>query len=76
MEFHKSETAKPIELICCVNDHWMDRYKTYVFFYDQKNKMAATGGYSLTLNPMGNFIKFFFSETTKPIELMCFINNN
>ena len=71
MKFNKSKTNQPIELICCMNDDWMDLYKTYVFFFaDWKNKMAATAGYSLTLKPMGNFIKFFLYETTQPIELM------
>ena len=52
-----------------MNDNWMDLYKSYVFFADRKNKMAATAGQSLTLDPMGINTKFFLSETAKPIEL-------
>jgi hypothetical protein len=43
-------------------------YKLYVFCSDMKFKMAATAGLSLTLDPMGNVSKRFFSETTRKIE--------
>ena len=56
-KFFLSETTKPIELNFCMNDYWMDVYKSYVLFVDRENKMAATAELSLTLDPMGNSFK-------------------
>jgi hypothetical protein len=44
-------------------------YKLYVFCSDMKFKMAATAGFSLTLDPMGKMVpKRFFSEITWTVE--------
>ena len=51
-----------------MNVHWMVLYKLYVFCSDMKFKMAATARLSLTLDPMGNVSKRFFSETTRTVE--------
>jgi hypothetical protein len=40
----------------------------YVFYVDQKSKMAATAGHRLTLDPMGKYSNAFFSETTNMIK--------
>jgi hypothetical protein len=40
-----------------MNVHWMVLYKLEVFFPDMKFKMAATAGFSLTLDPMGKHKK-------------------
>jgi hypothetical protein len=48
------ETTNIIKAKLYMNVHWMVLYKLYVFCSDMKFKMAATGGISLTLDPMGN----------------------
>jgi hypothetical protein len=40
-----------------MNVHWMVLYKLQVFFPDKKFKMAATAGFSLTLDPMGKMFQ-------------------
>jgi hypothetical protein len=40
-----------------MNVHWMVFYKFEVFCSDMKFKMAATAGFSLTLDPMGNMFQ-------------------
>jgi hypothetical protein len=37
--------------------HWMVLYKLCVFCSDMKFKMAATAGFSLTLDPMGKMFQ-------------------
>ena len=52
-----------------MNGHWMDLYKSYVFFWTyRKFKMAAISGHSLTWDLMGKCFKNFFSETSKPFQ--------
>jgi hypothetical protein len=46
-----SETTNIIKAKLCKNVHWMIFYKFYVFCSDMKFKMAATAGFSLTLDP-------------------------
>jgi hypothetical protein len=45
-----SETTRTVETKLPKNDHWKVLYKLYVFYADQKSKMAATAGHRLTLN--------------------------
>jgi hypothetical protein len=47
---------------------WKVLYKLFVFYADQKSKMAATAGHRLTLDPMGKCSNAFFSETTNMIK--------
>ena len=47
-----SETTNMIKAKLCMNVHWMVLYKFQVFCSDMKFKMAATTGFSLTLDPM------------------------
>jgi hypothetical protein len=42
--------------------------KIYVFYADQKSKMAATATHRLTLDLMGKCSNAFFSETTNIIK--------
>jgi hypothetical protein len=56
------------------NDHWKVLYKVYVFYVDQKSKMAATAIHRLTLVPMGKCSNAFFSETTNMIKAKLYMN--
>jgi hypothetical protein len=56
------------------NDHWKVLYKLYVFYADQKSKMAATAGHRLTLDPMGKCSNAFFSEITNMIKAKLYVN--
>ena len=47
-----SETSKPIQSKHCLNDHWMDFYKSYVFCADRKFKMADIKLIVLTWDPI------------------------
>ena len=58
-----SETSKPVQSKHCMNVHWMDLYKSYVFFW--KFKMAAISGHSFNMGPYGKMFKKF--ETSGPI---------
>ena len=60
-----SETTNMIKAKLYMNDHWMVIYKLYVFCSDMKFKMAATGGLSLTLDPMGKI--FQNASSLKPL---------
>jgi hypothetical protein len=72
-----SETTNMIKAKLYKNVHWMVFYKFYVFCSDMKFKMAATAGFSLTLDPMGKmFHKRFFSETTGTIETKLPMNDH
>ena len=51
-------------------------YKLYVFCSGMKFKMTAMAGLSLTLDPMGNVSKRFFSETTLTIETKLPMNDH
>jgi hypothetical protein len=55
-----------------MNDHWNVLYQVYVFYADQKSKMATTAGHRLTLDPMGKCSNAFFSETTNMIKAKLF----
>jgi hypothetical protein len=59
-----SEITRTVETKLPRNDHWKVLYKIYVFYADQKSKMAATATHRLTLDPMGKCSNAFFSETT------------
>jgi hypothetical protein len=59
-----SETTLTIETKLPRNDYWKVLYKIFVFYADQKSKMAATAGHRLTLDSMGKCSNAFFSETT------------
>ena len=48
---YSSETGKPIQSKHCMNDHWMDLYKSYVFCADQKFKIAAISEHSFNIGP-------------------------
>ena len=52
-----SETTHMIKVKLYMNVHWMVLYKLEVFFPDMKFKMAATAGFSLTLDPMGKMFQ-------------------
>ena len=60
-----SETTIMIKAKLYMNVHWMVLYKLYVFCFDMKFKMAATGGLSLTLDPMGKM--FQNASSLKPL---------
>jgi hypothetical protein len=47
-----SETTNMIKAKLYMNVHWMVLYNLKVFYSDMKFKIAATAGFSLTLNPM------------------------
>jgi hypothetical protein len=53
-----------------MNVHWMVLYKLEVFFPDMKFKMAATAGFSLTLDPMG---KMFQNASSLKPPLIIFV---
>jgi hypothetical protein len=57
-----------------MNNHWKVLYKIYVFYADQKSKMAATVGNRLTLDPMGKCSNALFSETTNMIKAKLYMN--
>ena len=63
-----SETTNMIKAKLYMNVHWKVLYNLKVFCSDMKFKMAATAGLSLTLDPMRNVSKCFFSQTTWTIE--------
>ena len=42
-----------MKLICCINDHWMGLYKSYIFCAGLKFKMAAINGYRFNIGPFG-----------------------
>ena len=63
-----SETTNIIKAKLYMNVHWKVLYNLKVFCSDMKFKMAATAGLSLTLDPMRNVSKCFFSQTTWTIE--------
>jgi hypothetical protein len=69
-----SETNELTEPKLYVNDHQKVLYKFYVFYADQKSKMAATAGHRLTLDPMGKCSNAFFSETTNMIKAKLYMN--
>ena len=48
-------------------------YQICKFGTDWKFKMATIDGQSLTWKPMGICTKLFFSESTKPVDLICSI---
>jgi hypothetical protein len=52
-----SETTNMIKAKLYMNVHWMVLYKPYVFCSDMKFKMAATAGFSLTLDHMGKMFQ-------------------
>ena len=52
-----TETTNIIKANLCMNVHWMVLYKLYVFCSDMKFKMAATAGFSLTLDLMGEMFQ-------------------
>jgi hypothetical protein len=60
-----SETTNIINAKLYKNVHWMVLYKLYVFCSDMKFKMAATAGFSLTLDPMGKM--FQNASSVKPL---------
>ena len=60
-----SETTNMIKAKLYMNVHWMVLYKLYVFCSNMKFKMAATGGLSLTLDPMGKM--FQNASSLKPL---------
>ena len=60
-----SETTNMIKAKLYMNVHWMVLYKLYVFCSDNKFKMAATAGLSLTLDPMGKM--FQNASSLKPL---------
>ena len=60
-----SETTNMIKVKLYMNVHWMVLYKLQVFFPDMKFKMAATAGFSLTLDPMGKM--FQNASSLKPL---------
>ena len=60
-----SETTNFIKTKLYMNVHWMVLYKPYVFCSDVKFKMAATAGFSLSLDPMG--IMFQNTSSLKPL---------
>ena len=60
-----SETTNMIKAKLYMNVHWMVLYKFYVFCSDMKFKMAATAGFSLTLDPMGKM--FQDASSLKPL---------
>jgi hypothetical protein len=60
-----SETTNMIKAKLYMNVYWMVLYKFYVFCSDMKFKMAATGGLSLTLDPMGKM--FQNASSLKPL---------
>jgi hypothetical protein len=57
-----------------MNNHWKVLYTIYVFYGDQKSKMAATVGNRLTLDPMGKCSNALFSETTNMIKAKLYMN--
>jgi hypothetical protein len=69
-----SETTRTVETKLPRNDHWKVLYKFYVFYADQKSKMAATAIHRLTLDPMGKCSNAFFSETTNIIKAKLYMN--
>ena len=48
--------------------------QNFVFYADQKSKMATTAGHRLTLDPMGKCSNAFFSETTNMIKAKLYMN--
>ena len=46
-----------MELFCCRNDYQVVLFQICSFGTDQKSKMAAIAGQSLTLDPMGNTLE-------------------
>jgi hypothetical protein len=69
-----SETTNMIKAKLYMNVHWKVLYKFYVFYADQKSKMAATAIHRLTLNPMRKCSNAFFSETTNMIKAKLYMN--
>ena len=61
-----SETTNMIKAKLYMNVHWMVLYKLYVFCSDMKFKMAATGGLSLALEPIGQI--FQKASSLKPLR--------
>jgi hypothetical protein len=57
-----SETTRTVETKLPRNDHWKVLYTFYAFYADQKSKMAATAGHTLTLDPLGKCSNAFFSK--------------
>ena len=60
-----SETTNMIKAKLYMNVHWMVFYNLKVFCSDMKFKMAATAGFSLTLDPMGKM--FQNASSLKPL---------
>ena len=60
-----SETTNMIKAKLYMNVHWMVLYKLKVFCSDMKFKMAATAGFSLTLDPIGKM--FQNASSLKPL---------
>ena len=48
-----SETSKPVQSKHCMNVHWMNLYKSYVFCPHRKFKMAAISIHSFNIGPYG-----------------------
>ena len=57
-----------------MNDHWNVLYQVFVFYANQKSKVATTAGHRLTLDPMGKCSNAFFSETTNMIKAKLYMN--
>ena len=49
----KRSSLKPIELICCISDHWMTLYENCVFVQVGYSKMDAISGQSFNIEPYG-----------------------
>ena len=60
-----SETTNMIKVKLYMNVHWMVLYNRKDFCSDMKFKMAATAGFSLTLDPMGKM--FQNASSLKPL---------
>ena len=60
-----SETTNMIKAKLYMNVHWTVFYNLKVFCSDMKFKMAATAGFSLTLDPMGKM--FQNASSLKPL---------
>ena len=69
-----SETTWTIETKLPRNDHWKVLYNLSVLYANLKSKMAATAGYTLTLDTMGKCSNVFFSETTSMIKAKLYMN--
>ena len=60
-----SDTSKPIQSKHCMNGHWMDLCKSYVFCANQKFKVAATSRHNFNIGPCGKHKLFALTLQTK-----------